>query len=87
MILFGTFMAIYGIFLALLTCYKVTRIRFFVVFRHFLMLFGSFITYLVVLSLYLAITKRKNIKRLKIRGRRRNNVIKIDKVWIRARGG
>ena len=67
-------------------------IRFFVVveFRHFLMLFGSFITYLVVFSLYLAITLRKNLKRL---NRRRRKIllfffIKVDKgdwgeMWIK----
>jgi len=67
-------------------------IRFFVVveFRHFLMLFFSFITYLVVFSLYLAITLRKNLKRL---NRRRRKIllfffIKVDKgdwgeMWIK----
>ena len=37
----------------------------FVEFRHFVMLFGSFITYLVVFSLYLAITMRKKSKKVK----------------------
>ena len=36
---------------------------FFVKFRHFLMFFCIFITYLVVFSLYLAITKKKQIKK------------------------
>ena len=52
--------------------------RFFVEFRQFLMLFfGSFITYLVTFSLYLAITMRnKNLKKL---NRRRKNIITFDK--------
>ena len=41
------------------------------------MLFGSFITYLVVFSLNLAITMRKNLKRLN--RRRRKNIINFDK--------
>ena len=45
--------------------------------------FGSFITYLVVFNLYLAIIMKKKIKRVK---RRRKKIINFDKKWIRARG-
>ena len=52
-------------------------IRFFVEFRHFLVFFfGYFIKFLVVFSLYLAITMKKS-KRLK--RRKRKNIIICDK--------
>ena len=52
-------------------------ISFFVEISNFLCFFGSFITYSVVFSLYLAITMRKNLKRLN--RRRRKNTIDFDK--------
>ena len=54
---------------------------FFVEFGHFSMLFGSFMTYLVVFIPYLSITMReKNLKRLNKRSRKTLFIwIKVDK--------
>ena len=48
--------------------------------------FGSFITYQVVLSLYLAIKMRKNLKRLN-RKRKKKNILNFDNSLIKGQGG